>query len=169
MSLKAPITLSVLVLLLVFGGWYGWTQFDQPVDNPFAEKPPCETEQVAGSLSRRQVLVNVFNASGREDLAATTLRDLGKTGFSRGTAANAPSKLRVDSVLVVDPQPGSPQVRLVREQFRGEVRVRRSGDLAQGVDVVLGEGYSGLRKDAPRSVRVQGEQEVCVPVGAKDE
>lgn len=166
MNLRAPITLSVLVLVVVFGGWYGWRQFDQPVDNPFAQEPPCESQQVAGTLARKQVLVNVFNASDREDLAATALRDLDRRGFSRGTAANAPAKLRVDTVLVVDPEPGSPQVRLVRAQFKGDVRVRRSGDLAQGVDVVLGRGYSGLLADAPRAVRVRGEREVCVPPGA---
>ncbi len=160
---KTPITLALLVLVVVFGAWYGWTQFNKPVTNPFADPPGCVPEQIDGKLGRAQVIVNVYNASARNDLAASTLRELAKRDFSRGVAENAPGNLRVTNVTLLDPEPRSAQVRLVRAQFQGQVNVRKDPDLAEGVDIVLGQGYLGLRKDAPARVKVRGDQEVCVP------
>jgi len=160
---RTPITLALLVLLVVFGAWYGWTQINQPISNPFADPPDCVPEQVDGKLTRAQVIVNVYNGSARNDLAASTLRELAQRDFSRGVAENAPGNLRVANVTVLDPEPGSAQVRLVRAQFQGQVQVRKNPDLAEGVDIVLGQGYLGLQGGAPATVRVRGDQEVCVP------
>ncbi len=166
MNLRTPITLSALLLVLVGAAWYGWSQVDEPFENPFEEQPACVAQKIddGGKLTRDQVVVNVYNAGTRNDLASKTLRDLAERGFARGAAANAPDRLEVARVTVLDPDPKAAEVRLVRDQFKGKVSVRDRPDLGNaGVDVVVGNGYLGLKKNGPKSVRVQSEQEVCVP------
>jgi len=165
-TLRTPITLVALLLVLVGAAWYGWSQLDDPFENPFAEEPACVSQQIddGGKLTPDQVVVNVYNAGSRNDLASKTLRGLTKRGFARGDAANAPDRIEVATVTLLDTDPKAAEVRLVRNQFKGKVEVRGKPDLGdEGVDVVVGNAYRGLKKNGPKSVRVDSEQEVCVP------
>ena len=167
MSLRTPITLLVLLGLVMGAGWYGWREFQEPFDNPFATGSDACVQQTvpAGErLHRNQVLVNVYNAGSRDGLATTTLEQLVTAGFLRGVASNAPRELKVRKVTVVDSRPTSAAVRLVRDQFRGRVKVATRPDLRDaGVDVFVGNAYSGLRPKAAHVITVRGDQEVCVP------
>ena len=167
MSLRTPITLVVLLGVVVGAGWYGWTKFEQPFENPFADSSDAcveETIQAGRGLHRDQVVVNVYNAGTRNDLASSTLEDLARIGFLRGEAANAPRRIEVAAVTVVDTEPSSPAVRLVRQQFQGKVRVEERPDLREdGIDVFVGNGYLGLKRQAPRLVTVRTDTEICVP------
>lgn len=166
MNLRTPITLAVLLLALLIGAGYGWSQVDAPFENPFAKPPPCVSQRIDGGekLTRAQVVVNVYNAGSRDGLATSTLRSLAKRGFARGAAANAPERLQVATVTLLDPDPKAADVRLVRGQFKGKVEVRGRPDLGDaGVDVVVGNGYQGLKRVGPKSVRVDSGEEVCVP------
>ena len=167
MSLRTPITLGVLLGIVVSAGWYGWRQFDEPFENPFAgSSGVCEdrTVEAGDMLHRNQLLVNVYNAGTRNDLASSTLEDLVRIGFLRGVAANAPNRVDVHVVTVVDSDPSSAAVRLVRAQFQGRVRVADRPDLGdEGLDVFVGNGYLGLARHSPRAVRVRDDVDICVP------
>ena len=113
MSLRTPITLAVLLAVVVGAGWYGWSQFEQPFDNPFADSSDAcvdKTLEAGQGLHRNQVLVNVYNAGTRNDLASSTLEDLAEIGFLRGVSENAPRRVRVSAVTVVDKEPSSAEV-----------------------------------------------------------
>ncbi len=170
MIARTPITLLVLLVVLLIAAWYGWTRISEPLPDPFAKAPTCVTEQISdgGTLSRRQVVVNVYNAGSRDDLASKTLHDLTERGFARGTAENAPERLQVQFVLILDADPDAAAVTLLKQQFKGKVEVRDQPDLGdEGVDVVVGNGYHGLKKQAPTQVTVKSAQEVCVPETTK--
>ena len=167
MSLRTPITLAVLLAVVVGAGWYGWSQFEQPFDNPFADSSDAcvdKTLEAGQGLHRNQVLVNVYNAGTRNDLASSTLEDLAEIGFLRGVSENAPRRVEVSAVTVVDKEPSSAEVKLVRQQFQGRVRVQDKPDLrADGIDVFVGNGYLGLKRQAPRAIKVHSDTEICVP------
>jgi hypothetical protein len=165
MSLRTPLTLAALLFIVVGGGWYGWRQFEEPFENPFGSPDACVDETIAAgdSLRRNQVLVNVYNAGTRDDLASSTLEDLVDIGFLRGDAANAPRRVDARVVTVIDKEPTSAAVRLVRAQFQGRVRVAERPDLGEGVDVVVGNGYLGLARHSPRTAPVRDDLDICVP------
>lgn len=163
MRLRTSITLLVLLGIVAGTAWYGWQQFSTPADNPFAD-PRCVDQRIAEGdrLSTRRVKVNVYNAGNRDGLAGETLARLGKQRFVTGVADNAPTRIRVRTVAIYHPEPRSAEVRLVREQFNGQVDVRRKPDIANGVDVVVGSGFRGLARKAPRSIQLSNAQQVCV-------
>jgi LytR cell envelope-related transcriptional attenuator len=166
-SLRTPITLLVLLGVVVGAGWYGWTQVQEPLRNPFAnDSDDCVTRtfEEGARLRTSQVVVNVYNAGSRDALASTTMDALVRRGFRRGVATNAPRRVAVADIAVVDGDPGSAAARLLRAQFRGPVPVQRRPDLTKtGLDVIVGNGYAGLSQKAPRSVLVRGDTDVCIP------
>ncbi|HLK94647.1 MAG TPA: LytR C-terminal domain-containing protein [Nocardioidaceae bacterium] len=170
MSLRTPITLVVLLALVAAGGWYGWTKLQEPFDNPFADRSDdCvnRTIKAGSTLGRDQVVVDVYNAGSRPDLASSTMDKLTNRGFRRGTATNAPRRVKVGRITILDKDRSSADVRLVRAQFQGKVPVQRRPNLGDdpidGIDVVVGNGYRGLARPTPRTVRVRENLRVCLP------
>jgi hypothetical protein len=172
--LRTPLTLLVLVGVVVGAGWYGWSQVQEPLDSPFGDSSKeCvkRTVEEGRTLRPGQVVVNVYNAGSRDGLASTTLDALVRRGFVRGTSSNAPRRVNVAAVAVIDGDPDSAAARLLRAQFRGPVPLHRRPDLGDtGLDVVVGNDYRGLRANAPRSATVRSDTDVCVPptAGADD-
>jgi hypothetical protein len=166
-SLRTPVTLLVLLGVVVGAGWYGWTQVQEPLENPFARNDDdclTRTFEEGTRLRTSQVVVNVYNAGSRDGLASTTMDALVRRGFRRGVASNAPRRVDVADIAVVDGDPGSAAARLLRAQFRGRVPLQRRPDLTRaGLDVIVGNGYVGLRRHGPRSVRVRDDTNVCIP------
>jgi hypothetical protein len=169
-SLRTPITLLVLLGVVVGAGWYGWSQVQEPLDNPFGDSgEDCvnRTVEEGRTLRPRQVVVNVYNAGNRDGLASATLDALVRRGFVRGTSANAPRRVNVSTVTVIDRDPDSAAVRLLRAQFRGPVPLQRRPDLGDvGLDVVVGNDYVGLQPNAPRSATARSDTDVCLPPSA---
>ena len=165
MRWRTPITLLVLLGVVVGAGWYGWEQFNDPVENPFAEQPRCTDEKFAEGdrLEADQVQVNVYNAGNVEGLATTTMDQLRRRGFLEGTAENAPSDVSVDDVAIYDRQPESAAVRLVKKQFTGRVEVLQRPDIADGIDIVVGSRFSGIDSKAKTDVQISAEEDICVP------
>lgn len=164
MRWRTPITLLVLLGVVVGAGWYGWEQFNDPVDNPFTTRPPCTDEQFAEGdrLEANQVRVNVYNAGEVEGLAGATMDQLRRRGFRRGTAENAPTRIAVDDVAIYHRKLDSAAVRLVRRQFATRVEVHRRPDIADGVDVVIGSDFSGIDRSAGTNVQVSARERICV-------
>lgn len=171
-ELTTTVTMIVLVGLLVVGAVWGWRSLfaelpetDLTVDEP---APTCETERIdAGQRIRtRQVRVSVFNSGNRSGRAGETIDALIKRGFQPGDVGNAPADLEVRRVEVRATEKKDPRARLVARQFGKKVKVRVAKgdqDLGDGVDVIIGDGFTGLAK-APRALRVRQPQSVCVPV-----
>ncbi len=166
MRWRTAVTLVVLLVVVTGAGWYGWQQFREPVENnPFTRNQCTDEEFAEGSrLRAEQVRVNVYNAGDRDGLAGQILDRLQRQGFLPGIAENAPSRLRVDTVAIYGAQPESVEVRLVRTQFSGRVTMRAKPDIGEeGVDVVVGSGFRGFDRTAPRFLRVRSAEEICVP------
>lgn len=169
MTLKTPLTLVVLVSLCVVGTVYGWrllTQDAPPLDAGSFRDSGCSDRQLdSGSkLKSSQVQVNVYNAGSISGLASETMRALSRRGFVAGVVDDAPASTKAQNVVVLDPEPKSASVQLVAEQFNGEVVVRkRADDLSDGIDVIVGDNFQGIDKQAETSLSVQRNTDVCVP------
>ena len=162
MSWRTPVTLTVLLVLVLGAGWYGWLNL---FDSGDADSTGCVEEELAKGtrLRARQVLVNVYNAGDVDGLAGETMDALQQRGFRPGSAENAPERLRVRTVAVYDSQPGSAPVRLVALQLGEKAKVFKRPDIAEGVDVVVGSRFQGIDRQARLAVSVPGREEVCVP------
>lgn len=168
--LTTAVTMFVLVGIVVFAAVWGWNSLFAEVpsaDDVAGEaEPTCDAKvlRAGQKLKARDVQVSVFNAGGRSGLAGETLDALTQRGFASGEVGNAPSDIEVRRVQVWSTVENDPRARLVALQFGGTTRVHFADEDfgAPGVDVFVGNGFKSLAK-APRALKVDGEQEVCLP------
>lgn len=172
--IRTPLTLLALIGVLIVGLTVGWRLATEDVPSlrestASGSEPSCHMEELrAGSILKApQVTVNVLNSGSTPNLAGDTMRALTKHGFEGGITGNAPKGVRADSVLILDPDPDSSQVRLIAKQFskRPDVKKSSEGDPA-AVDIIVGNDFkvsSGIDKNAARSMKVKGTTDVCVP------
>jgi hypothetical protein len=159
--LTTAVTLAVLCVILVIALVVGFNAMFAPLptdEEPGATASPSCTEapvKKGQRLTIRQVTVNVYNGGTRQGLAGQTMDALRGRGFRGGEIGNAPSGTKVRRVQVWIAPDEEDAGRLVARQFgkRTPVEVRED-DLANGVDVVVGNTYRSLKK-APRSVLVR--------------
>src|SRR3954464_14519820 len=121
---RTAVTLAALALLMLLGVTWGWAQVLKPFPGK-VDAPICvDTSYKAGDeLFVQDVTVSVFNASGREGLAASTLQALEDAGFAPGESANAPKGTSVTTaaeIWVKDPH--DPGAKLLRRRV-GKVPV----------------------------------------------
>ncbi len=172
MNWRTPITLVVLLGVLLGAAYYGWNTIVNPGEDKkaapgTAKKTDCTKKTTIKKGSRipsGDVTVNVYNAGIRAGLAGDTLDSLVAKGFKRGVADNAPSDITTwGNVTVVLPGgTGTPQARLVRNQFLGLVKYVDGPALAPGVDIVVGDNFRGVDPEARAFVRVNRRVETCV-------
>ena len=166
MRLRSPITMVVLVLIVVVGGIVGWRLATQAVPS-LHTKPSssCAFKRLAkgSKLHAHRITVNVYNAGSVSGAANVTMEKLTQHGFTAGSIDNA-GRVKVHNVAIVTKEPKSAAVRLLTEQFRGRVGVRKK---ARGIpatfSVVIGNHFAGVTRHAPRIVRVQHSQKLCIP------
>ena len=155
--LLTAVTLLVLVGLVGLGGYYGYRALFTPVEDDAVTATPgrCEDGLAKGETVRtRDVTVTVLNAGSRSGLAGQVQEKLVRRGFLAGTTDNAPDGTAVRFVRVLAPSRKDPAARLVAVQFGERTYVQRSReDFGPGVDVIVGERFSGLEPDAPRRLR----------------
>ncbi|GAB3014567.1 hypothetical protein GCM10011376_07700 [Nocardioides flavus (ex Wang et al. 2016)] len=164
-ALKSALTLTGLTVLVLVAAVWGWAALTEPLPR---EEPVaiCEDETVtAGSEVRRdQVVVSVFNGSGRSGLAGATSAQLGERGFVEGDVGDSP--LPADTTQIWSAEPRNPAVVLVKRQFRNATVVQ--GDaLGPGVVVVLGERFQGLRNKQVESVVAKADATYCRATGSE--
>ena len=164
-ALRSALTLTVLGLIVVVATLWGWSAFTEPFpkDEPV---PICESATVAaGSEVRRdQVVVSVFNGSGRSGLAGATSAQLEERGFVAGDVADSPQPAASTQIWSSDPT--NPAVQLVQQQFKG-AEVVPGDPIGVGVVVVLGEKFTALRKKQVESVVAEADATICKATGSE--
>lgn len=166
--LTTAVTLLVLTLVLCGMAIWGWRQATAPFNTAKSTSPqscsPAEITVIRFARPR-DVQVSVFNAGHNSGLAGRTMTRLEMRGFEPGEVGNAPSGLKVRHVVVHTTKKDDPQAQLVAQQLGRHVRVIVTGkELGPGVDVFVGNHFHGLRKHAPRKVKLPKPIRQCVPV-----
>lgn len=151
--------------VLVVGATVGVSlAFSSP--EPVAAEETCEARTVAAGevLSSNLLMVHVYNTSQRAGLANRVKINLERRGFLGGVAQNNPGALTSRNVTVLTTDPDDPRVQLVARQFRGKVAFAAADfELEDGVSLLLGSNYQGLRKKAGTKVKAARDVSVCVP------
>jgi hypothetical protein len=161
------VTLVVLFVVLVAGAVVGFQQATAPFPGlPSAEETCSAAEkEVQRFVRRSQVQVSVFNAGTRQGLAGTTLERLEEAGFRAGNPGNAPRRTKVRRAVVWTTEKDDRSARLVALALGGRTRVVvTETDLGPGVDVIVGNRFRKLNREAPRRIRLARAQEKCIPV-----
>ena len=164
-ALRSALTLAFLGVLVVAAAAWGWTALTEPFpqDEPVAI---CEDASVtAGTEVRRdQVVVSVFNGSGRSGLAGATSAELTERGFVAGDIGDSPQPAATTQIWADDPT--NPAVDLVKQQFK-KAQVVTGDALGIGVVVVVGEKFKALRSKQVESVLAQSDATYCRATGAE--
>jgi hypothetical protein len=164
-ALKSAATLGVLVVLVLIATLWGWAAFTEP----FPKEEPvaiCEDASLAagGEVRRDQVVVSVYNGSGRSGLAGTASAELEERGFVAGDVGNAPQPSPTTQIWADDA--ANPAVDLVRQQFKG-AQVVPGEALGPGVVVILGEKFETLKKKQVESVVARADATYCKATGSE--
>ena len=164
-ALRSALTLAVLALLVVVAAVWGWAALTKPF--PTSE-PVAICEDVAVSagteVRRDQVVVSVFNGSGRSGLASSTSAELAERGFVPGDVGDSPQPAATTQIWAADPT--NPAVDLVMQQFK-KARVVPGDPIGVGVVVVVGEKFKTLRSKQVESVLAQADATFCKATGSE--
>jgi len=160
-AVRTPFTLLVLLGVLCYGAWWGWTNVIREV--PPAPPAPCVNQKVPkGQLKSSQVVVSVYNGGDKRGLAGDVGRAMRERGFKVQRTTNTGEK--VQRTIIVGAGAKNPEVLLVKGFFKNaDVRVDKRVD--GSVDVLVGNRYGGFNKDAKRTYTVRSET-VCLPAQA---
>ncbi len=174
MSWKTPITMLVLLGILLGAAYYGWSTIaggDDAVTTsdptePTKSEPKCKYVRMftkGQPIRADRIVVNVYNAGDVPGLAGDTMSALVAKGFKPGVADNAPEGRGTNNVTIVTSDPESPEVRMVRIQFQGLVRVA-NGELTRGIDVLVGDRFRGVDADSTTAFRLRKNIRSCTTV-----
>lgn len=164
-AVKSALTLGVLTLLVVVAAVWGWAALTEPLPQ---EEPVaiCEDTAVATGeeVRRDQVVVSVFNGSGRSGLAGATSAQLAERGFVEGDVGDSPLPAATTQIWASDPT--NPAVQLVQRQFK-QAKVVEGDALGPGIVVVVGEKFQSLRKKQVESVVAEADASYCRAAGSE--
>lgn len=157
----------VLIAAVVFvvGGLTGFKLLTASTESTPVDTA-CKPSLVASgtNLDSNAVVVNVFNASSRSGLANRALIDLQSNGFRGGQIGNSTSATKPGRVAILTDDPQDPKVKLLASQFRDKVTYGKPDlTVEDGITVIVGQKYRGLKKSAKTSVRVKEDVKICTP------
>jgi hypothetical protein len=159
------LTMLVAAVIFVFGGLTGFRLLTSSADT--ADPAPTCTDKTirkGDKLNSNAVKVNVYNASSRSGLANRVTINLQTNGFLGGTIGNSESATKPGRVAILTDDKTDPRVRLVAKQFVDKVTYAKPDvQVADGVVVIVGDHYQGLRKKATTRVRSDRTIQVCLP------
>ncbi len=159
-AIRVPVTLLILLGLLCYGAWWGWTRVI--AQTPKSPPEPCVQQTVAkGKLKSSQVTVNVFNGGRKRGLAGDVAKDLEAAQFKVGKVGNTDHDHAVSSTVIVGAGAKNPEVLLVKGFFKG-AKISADQRANHSVDVLVGNSYGGFNKLAKTSIAVKGKS-VCLP------
>ncbi len=142
---RATITLVTLALVLFFAFWYAFSYYrNATAPSDAATTIPCVTVS-PGSIVPSTTKVNVYNATKRNGLAASTARQLQDRGFVVVDIANDPKHKKVTAPGEIRFGPsGAKRADLVAALIgKGVVKVNDKRKAAT-VDLVIGSGFTSL-------------------------
>ena len=149
------LVLVVIVMAAAYFGWLGLTQGWLDGDSASADDPaPTCTPPPPVTVRADSVRVSVYNAGAPSGQATEAMEALRDQGFRPGELTDAPERVEVEGIVLWpgDADPGD--VRLVLRQF-DDARVAEHGrTLGPGVNVLVGEDFDRLARQAPRSIDV---------------
>ena len=155
---RTPLTLLLLLGILCYGAWWGYTKVIAPV--PELPPPPCVDQSLPNNqLRSSQVTVSVFNGGDRRGLAGDVGRSLREKGFRVQRTANTGEKVK--ETVIVGANAKNPEVLLVKGFFK-DARVRADKRTDGTVDVLVGDRYGGFNKKAKTTVAVKSAT-ACLP------
>ena len=155
---RTPLTLLILLGVLCYGAWWGYTNV--LADVPPVPPEPCVEQKLPNSqLRSTQVTVNIFNGGNRRGLAGDVGRALRDRGFHVQKTTN--TKEKVAATVIVGANAGNPEVILVKGFFKG-ASVRADKRTDGTVDVLVGDKYGGFNKKAPTAITVKSAK-ACLP------
>jgi hypothetical protein len=161
------LTLTVAAAVFVIGAVVGFRLLIAKPDDAVAATPTCKDEVItAGNpIDSNVVTVNVFNASARSGLANRVKLDLQKNGFRGGQIGNSESATKPRRVAILTSDPNDPRVALVASQFKDKVQYAAPDiSVEDGIVVVVGDDYRGVKSDAVTTTISGNDLSVCVPV-----
>lgn len=155
---RTPLTLLILLGILCYGAWWGYTNVIAPV--PELPPEPCVEQSLAkGTLRSAQVTVSVYNGGDRRGLAGDVGRALRDKGFRVKQTANTGEKIK--ETVIVGANAKNPEVVLVKGFFK-DATVRADKRTDGTVDVLVGDKYGGFNKKAATSIKVKTAT-ACLP------
>jgi hypothetical protein len=155
---RTPITLLLLLGVLCYAAWWGYTNVLRPI--PPAPAQPCVDQSVSkGELKSSQVTVKVYNGGNKRGLAGDVGRALRDRGFNVIRTTNTGEK--ISKTVIVGSEAKNPEVLLVKRFFKDAV-VKSDKRIDHSVDVLVGNKYAGFNKDAKRTYTVESTT-VCLP------
>lgn len=156
--IRTPVTLLILLAVLVYAAYWGYTNVIAPVPAP--PPTPCVQQTLAKhQLSTKQVYVKVFNGGNSRGLAANVGRSLRGKGFKVTGTTNTIEK--IEQTVIVGAGERDPEVLLTKSFFKGAT-VRADGRADHSVDVLVGNRYGGFNKNAKTSISVSSNT-LCLP------
>lgn len=155
---RTPITLLILLGVLLWGAWWGYTNILRPI--PATPPPPCVEQTVTkGVIQAEQVIVKVYNGGDKRGLAGDVKRNLVSRGFKVPVATNTGEKIA--KTVIVGSGAKNPEVLFVRTFFKDSV-VRADPKRKDGsVDVLVGNKYGGFVK--AKTTYAVKTKTVCLP------
>jgi len=155
---RTPLTLLILLGVLCYGAWWGYTNVLKPVDELPPE--PCVEQSLPNSQLRTgQVTVSVYNGGDRRGLAGDVGRALRDKGFRVQRTTNTGENIK--ETVIVGASAKNPEVILVKGFFKGAT-VRADKRTDGTVDVLVGDKYAGFNKKA-KTVVVVKSAKACLP------
>ncbi len=160
---RTPITLLILLGVLLYGAWWGYTNIIRKV--PETPAPPCVEQTISkGRLKSAQVTIKVFNGGDRVGLAGDVGRALRGKGFKVSLTTN--TNEQIQKTVIVGADVKAPEVLFVKTFFKDAVvRADKSKATDHSVDVLVGNRYSGFNKKAKTTYTVKA-RTVCLPAQA---
>ena len=155
---RTPLTLLILLAILCYGAWWGYTNVLKPV--PELPPEPCVEQSLPNSqLKSSQVTVSVYNGGDRRGLAGDVGRSLRGKGFKVQRTTNTAEN--ISQTVIVGANAKNPEVILVKGFFK-DATVRADKRTDGTVDVLVGDKYGGFNKKAKTSVAVKSAK-ACLP------
>ena len=157
-AVRTPLTLLVLLGILCWGAWWGYTNVIREV--PATPPAPCVDQKVPkGQLKSSQVTVSIYNGGQKRGLAGDVGRAMRDRGFKVQRTGNTGEK--VQKTTIVGASTKNPEVLLVKGFFKN-ADVRADKRVDGSVDVLVGNRYGGFNKSAKQTYTVKSET-VCLP------
>lgn len=138
---------TLLALLLVLGGtyYYAASYWNAPPARSGTQVSCQPTAPTTGPLLPQHVRVNVYNATKRSGLAASTQKLLKERGFVIGTVGNDPAGRAITQSAEVRFGPaGERAAQVVLTTVPGSVPVKDEARTDATVDLVLGDGFQTI-------------------------